>query len=71
MSGSAGSGQWGFYAGLYWVWGVTRGRWEPAFLAVGGVTRGSATRPLRGAISGVSVGLVHHVEMKVDSSMDG
>ncbi len=55
MSGSAGSGQWGFYAGLYWVWGVTRGRLGPAFLVVGGVTRVRATRPLRGAISGVSV----------------
>ena len=49
-------GRGGFYAGLYWVWGVTRGPKGSAFSALGGVTRVRATRPLRGAISGVREG---------------
>ena len=39
---------------------------------LGGVTRVRATRPLRGAFSGVrGGGLVHYVEVKVDSGVNG
>ena len=70
MSGTAGSGRGGFYAGLYWVWGVTRGPLGSAFSALGGVTRVRATRARVGPLVVVKGGLGHHVKVEVDSRVD-